>query len=180
MNTFKDLTGTAVVQILNGGGDGGKGKVDAWAKRLNEIGQPVANIGIDRNPRHNTYVYTKPGFESQGEDLRRQLKMGLVHSKPIHWPSEYDIIIVVGAPEQTKFVDDEAEKNGQKKADMDKAAEAAKRKQEEKEQAEKDKLKKRMMMIKAMEEMEQPEAPTAPEDPTQVPMDAPKAPEVPE
>lgn len=180
MPSFKDLTGTAVVQVLNGAGDGGKAKVDAYVSRLKEIGQPVANVGVDRNPRHNTYVYAKTGFEQQAEDLRRQLKMGLVHSRPIHWPSEYDVIIVVGAPEQAKFVDDEAEKNGQKKVDMEKAAEAAKRKKEDKEAAEKEKLKKRMMMIKAMEEMEQPAAPDAPTDPTEVPMDAPEAPSVPE
>jgi tetratricopeptide (TPR) repeat protein len=180
MATFKDLTGTAVVQILNGAGDTTKPKVDAYVKRLQEIGQPVANVSADRNPRQNTYVYAKTGFEEQADDLRRQLKMGLVHNRPIHWPSEYDIIIVVGAPTQEKFVDDEAEKNGQKKADMQKAADAAKRKKEDKEQAEKDKLKKRMMMIKAMEEMEQPEGPAPPSDPTEVPLDAPEAPELPE
>lgn len=180
MGTFKDLTGTAVVQILSASGDASKAKVAAYVQRLQEIGQPVANMGVDRNPRHNTYIYAKPGYEEQGEDLRRQLKMGMVHSRPIHWPSEYDIIIVVGAPTQEKFVDDEAEKNGQKKAEMDRAAEAAKRKAAEKEQAEKDKLKKRMMMIQAMEEMEAPAAPSAPTNAADVPMDAPEAPAVPE
>ncbi len=180
MGTFKDLTGTAVIQLLSAAGEGTKEKVQAYAKHLNELGMPVSNIGEDRNPRHNTYIYAKPGFEEQGEDIRRQLKLGMVHSRPIHWPSEYDVIVVVGAPEVAKFEDDEAEKNGQKKADMKKAEEAAKRKKDEADQAEKDKLRKRMMMMKAMEEMEQPQAPTAPTDPTQVPMDAPAAPALPE
>ena len=180
MGTFKDLTGTAVVQVLSASGEASKTKVAGYVQRLQEIGQPVANMGVDRNPRHNTYIYAKPGYEEQGEDLRRQLKMGLVHSRPIHWPSEYDIIIVVGAPDQEKFVDDEAEKNGQKKSEMDKAAEAAKRKAAEKEQAEKDKIKKRMMMLQAMEDMEAPTAPTAPTNASEVPMDAPEAPPVPE
>jgi tetratricopeptide (TPR) repeat protein len=178
--TFKDLTGTAVVQILSAGGDAAKAKVDAHVKRLTEIGQPVANIGIDRNPRHNTYVYTKAGYEDQGEDLRRQLKLGMVHKRPIHWPSEYDIIIVVGSPEVAKFEDDEAEKNGQKKAEMNKAAEAAKKKQEDKERAEREKLKRRMMMLQAMEDMEQPAAPDAPQNASEIPTDAPEAPALPE
>lgn len=179
MGTFKDLTGTAVVQLLYAS-DGIKPKVQEYAKRLQELGQPVANIGQDRNPRHNTYVYAKPGFESQGEDLRRLLKMGMVHSRPIHWPSEYDIIIVVGAPEVAKFEDDEAEKNGQKKAEMKKKEEEAKRKAKEKEDAEKEKLKRRMQMLQAMEEMEAPQAPAPTSDPTQVPTDAPEAPALPE
>jgi hypothetical protein len=141
---------------------------------------PVADVGIDRNPRHNTYVYAKPGFEDQGEDIRRQVKLGPVHKRPIHWPSEYDIIVVVGETSQEKFVDDEAEKNGQKKADMKKKEDDAKRKQKDKELAEREKMKQRLMMMQAMEEMEQPQAPTAPEDASQIPTDAPEAPALPE
>jgi tetratricopeptide (TPR) repeat protein len=179
-SAFKELTGTAVIQLLAAGGDALKEKVAGYAARLNEIGMPVADVGIDRNPRHNTYVYAKPGFEDQGEDIRRQVKLGPVHKRPIHWPSEYDIIVVVGETSQEKFVDDEAEKNGQKKADMKKKEDDAKRKQKDKELAEREKMKQRLMMMQAMEDMEQPQAPTAPEDASQIPTDAPEAPALPE
>jgi len=177
---FKELTGTAVIQLLAAGGDGLKSKVAGYAVRLGELGLPPADVGIDRNPRHNTYVYAKPGFEDQGEDIRRQLKLGPVHKRPIHWPSEYDLIIVVGEASNEKFVDDEAEKNGQKKADLKKNDDAAKRKQADKDRAEREKMKQRLMMLEAMEQMEQPQAPTAPDSAGDIPTDVPDAPALPE
>lgn len=129
MPEFKDLTGTAVVQILNGAGNQGLDKVMSFAKRLKDAGQPVAAVANDRNPRTSTYVYTKPGYEQQGEIIRRQLQLGMVHKRTIDWPSEYDVILAYGEPKKDEvWVDDEAEKAGKAAADKKKAEEAAKKK----------------------------------------------------
>ncbi len=180
MGTFKEVTGTAVIQLLNGGGEKTKSKLLDYALKLKEAGLPVANIANDRNPRHNTYVYAKPGFDDQAEDIRRQLRLGMVHKRVIDWPSDYDIVIVLGAPSETKFIDDEAEKNAQSQKDSKGKEDEAKRKKKDAEAKEKDKMKQRLMMLKAMEQMEAPEAPEAPTDPTEIPMDAPEAPALPE
>lgn len=171
MDTFKDLTGTAVIQLLNGGGDAGLEQVLKYKSRLDEIGMPVASVANDRNPRRNEYLYTKPGFEQQGEIIRRQLKLGMVHKRTIDWPSPYDIIVIHGVAQKARWVDDEAEKSGQDEAKKKKKAEEdAKRKKEEAEVAKKEELKRRMEMMKMLEQMDAQEAagqvPGAPEIPT--------------
>ncbi len=151
---FKDVTGSASIQILNGAGDAGLEVVTSYKSTLESNGLPVANLANDRNPRENTYVYTKPGFERQGESVRRLLKMGLVHERPIDWPSPYDLIIVYGKPEQTAWVDDEAEKAGKAAAEKKKKEAAAKKKKEEEAAAAKAEMRRKVQMLKMLEQME--------------------------
>ncbi len=150
---FKDLTGTAVIQLLNGAGEAGLSKIMGYRDRLERAGMPVAAVANDRNPRQNTYLYTKPGFEQQGEALRRQLKLGLLHKRTIDWPSQFDVILIHGGGDKAKWVDDEAEKNGQKD-DTKKKEEEAKKKAEEAKKAQADKLKRQIQMMKMMQQME--------------------------
>ncbi len=151
---FKDVTGSASIQILNGAGDEGLDVVSSYKSTLESNGLPVANLANDRNPRENTYVYTKPGFERQGESVRRLLKLGLVHERPIDWPSPYDLIIVYGKPEKTAWVDDEAEKAGKAAAEKKKKEAAAKKKKEEEAAAKKAEMRRKMQMLKMLEQME--------------------------
>lgn len=131
---------------------------------------PVAAVAKDLNPRINTYIYTKPGFERQGENIRRILQLGLIHKRTIDWPSEFDVILVHGEPKKTAWVDDEAEKSAAKAAAEKKKAEAdAKRKKEEAEAAKKAELKQKVMMMKMLQDMEAEDAASsqaAEQDPT--------------
>lgn len=154
MGTFKDLTGTAVIQLLNGAGDSGAQVLADYQARLQRAGLPVASVQRDLNPRVNTYLYTKPGYERQGESIRRLLQLGLIHQRTIDWPSEYDIILVYGEPKKTEWVDDEAEKTAaQAAADKKKAEAEAKKKKEAAAAAEKAELRKKIMMMKMLEQM---------------------------
>ena len=178
-DSFKDLTGTAEIQILNGAGEAGRKTVLGYKERLEELGMPVGSVANDRSLRENTYVYAKPGFKEQGETIRRQLRLGLVHTREITWQSPYDIILVHGVPKNRKWNDDEAEKSGKKEAaKKKKAEEAAKKKKKEKERKEKEAMEKKLKMLKMMEDMEAKDAagevPGAPDVP-----EAPEAPSMP-
>jgi hypothetical protein len=152
---FKALTGTAVVQILNGAGDNGTKVVRKYRTELESSGMPVANIANDRRSRRNTYIFHKPGYGRQAEAIRRRLKLGMIHKRNIDWPSEYDVILIYGAKSgKTAWVDDEAEKAGKGEADKKKEAEEkAAEEMAAKEKAAKEKMKKQMEMIKMMQEM---------------------------
>lgn len=151
---FKALTGTAVVQVLNAGGEKGKKAVRAYAKRLEEVGIPVASVAEDRLKRRNSYIFYKPGYSRQAELVRRQLKLGLIHKRKIDWPSEYDVIFIHGDKGEVVWVDDEAEKAGKGEAEKKKKAEEdAAEKQAAAEKAAKEKMKKQIEMIKMMQEM---------------------------
>ena len=150
---FKDLTGLANVQILNGAGKAGLENIKNYKVELEKQGLPVT-LGIDRNERTSNFIYTKPGFERQGEDIRRQLRLGLVHKRSIDWPSEYDVILVHGQPKKTKWVDDEAEKSGNGDKDKKKAEEAAAEKAKADENAAKAAMKRKIQVLKMLQEME--------------------------
>lgn len=152
---FKTLTGTAVVQILNGAGDGGRKVVKDYKNRLEAAGMPVASVSNDRRTRQNTYIFHKPGYDRQAEIVRRQLKLGMIHKRPIDWPSEFDVILIHGSKgEKTAWVDDEAEKAGKGEDAKKKEAEAkAAEEQAAKEKAAKAQMKKQVEMIKMMQEM---------------------------
>ncbi len=171
---FKDLTGTAAIQILNGIGPDGNKKVLEFKKRLEANNVPVANVGADRNPRTATFIYFKPGFDRQAEDIRRQLQLGFVQKKPLHWPSEYDVILVYGEVPKDQWVDDEAEKAGEDAKAKKKAEEDAKRKEEEKRKKDEEDMKKKLKMLQMLEKMES--DPTGGATP---PEGVPEAPEVP-
>lgn len=152
---FKALTGTAVVQILNGAGEAGMKAVREYKTELESSGMPVANVANDRRSRRNTYIFHKPGYDRQAEAIRRRLKLGMIHKRNIDWPSEYDVILIYGAKtKKTAWVDDEAEKAGKGEAAKKKAAEdKAAEEMAAKEKAAKEKMKKQMEMIKMMQEM---------------------------
>jgi tetratricopeptide (TPR) repeat protein len=151
---FKDVTGTAMIQILNGAGPDGNKKVLDFKQRLEAVNMPVANVGADMNPRTATFIYFKPGFERQAEDMRRQLQLGLVQKKPLHWVSEYDVILVYGEVPKDKWVDDEAEKAGEEAKAKKKAEEDAKRKEEEKRKKDEEEMKKKLKMLEMLQKME--------------------------
>ena len=152
---FKTLTGTAVVQILNGAGDGGLKVVKDYKSQLEAAGMPVASVSNDRRTRQNTYIFHKPGYDRQAEIVRRQLKLGMIHKRNIDWPSEFDVILIYGTRGgKTAWVDDEAEKAGKGEDDKKKAAEdKAADDMAAKEKAAKEKMKKQMEMIKMMQDM---------------------------
>lgn len=153
LDAFKDLTGTATVQLLNGAGAKGVATIQRYKAELADAGINVS-VANDRNPRNNSYIYTKPGFEQQGERIRRLLQLGLVHTRTISWPSQFDVVVVHGAAEKTEWVDDEAEVAAKNKdADKKKKEEDAKKKQEAAELAEKDKMRQQLQMMKMMQQM---------------------------
>lgn len=152
---FKTLTGTAVMQILNGAGDGGLKVVKGYKSTLEAAGMPVASVSNDRRTRQNTYIFHKPGYERQAEIVRRQLKLGMIHKRNIDWPSEFDVILIYGAKgKKTAWVDDEAEKAGKGEADKKQAADdKAAEEMAAKEKAAKAQMKKQVEMIKMMQDM---------------------------
>lgn len=162
---FKALTGRAVVQILNAGGDKGRKTVVEFQKSLEDAGIAVSSVADDARPRENTYIFTRPGFEQQGESIRRQLQLGLIHTRPIDWNTPYDVILVYGVPKESTWIDDEAEKAGKAAADKKKADEAKKKKAEEDKAAAKADMKKKLEMLKMMQELEAEDAAGA-ADPT--------------
>lgn len=169
---FKALTGLALIQILNGAGEKGRGEVQKFKGELETAGMSVGSVSDDQNPRQNTYIYSRPGFEQQGERVRRQLKLGLVHARAIDWNTPYDVILVYGTPEQTAWVDDEAEKAG-KAADDKKKAEAAKaRAAAEAKAAAKADMKEKLQMMQMMQELEAEDATGAVDPTTNDPVDA--------
>ncbi len=169
--SFKALTGAAVVQILNGAGPKGADDVRGFVETLEKKGIPVARVGTDANSRVSTYLYAKPGMETQGERIRRVLRLGLVHERKITWPTPYDVILVYGKPKKGKWVDDEAEKSAKKAAkDRAKAKADAKRKEEEAAAAAREKSKADFENFKKFQEMQAnpqgqlPDAPSGPDD----------------
>ncbi len=153
LDAFKDLTGTATVQLLNGAGSKGLASVQRYKAELAVAGIN-ASVANDRNPRHNNYIYTKPGFEQQGERIRRLLKLGLVHTRTISWPSQFDVVVVHGVPKKTAWVDDEAEVAAKNKdADKKKKEKDAEKKQAEAAAAEKEKMRQQLQMMKMMQQM---------------------------
>lgn len=169
---FKALTGLALIQILNGAGTKGQEDVKRFKAELETAGMVVGSVSDDQNPRQNTYIYSRPGFEQAGERVRRQLKMGLVHSRTIDWNTEYDVILVYGEPEKTAWVDDEAEKAGKAAADKKKAEDAKARKAAEEKAAAKADMKKKLEMLKMMQELESEDATGAVDPTSQDPVDA--------
>ncbi|MBU0551151.1 LytR C-terminal domain-containing protein [Myxococcota bacterium] len=155
---FKDVTGTAIVQILNGVGERGLKIVKDYEKALSRAGFSVAKVGNDRYHRTAKIIYTKPGFERQGEEIRRQLQMGLVHKKPIEWPSRYDVIVVYGDNKGKDWVDDEAEKNGQQNKEKEEAEKKAKEKKAQEDMAKKAKMREQVEMMKMLQDMNAGEA----------------------
>lgn len=151
---FKDLTGTAVIQLLNGAGEAGKDVVLEWKRRLEKAHMPVADVGVDINPRTATFIYTKPGYEQHAEDVHRILQLGLVHREQIDWISKYDVIVVYGAQTKEEWVDDEAEKAGEEAKAKKKAEEAAKKAEEERKKKEQEEMRKKLEMLKMLQEME--------------------------
>jgi len=127
---FKALTGVALIQILNGAGAGGKKNVIKYRDTLEEAGLPVASVANDRRTRTNNYIYAKEGFDRQAEDLRRLLKLGLVHKRTIDWDTRFDVIFIHGIAKASDWVDDEAEKSAAKAAKDKAKAEAAKKKKD--------------------------------------------------
>ncbi len=165
-SAFKALTGRANVQLLNAGGDKGKKAVLKYKSRLEEAGIAVSSVADDARRRQNTYIFARPGFEQQGEAIRRQLQLGLIHTRPIDWNTPYDVILVYGVRGESDWVDDEAEKGGAKAAaDKKKAEEAKKKADAEAKAAAKADLKKKMEMLKMMQELEAEDAAGA-ADPT--------------
>ncbi|MFN3202991.1 MAG: hypothetical protein ACE366_31650 [Bradymonadia bacterium] len=159
---FKDLTGTAVIQILNGAEEAGVPRIKEFRDKLEAAGLPVARVATDRTPRNATIMFSKPGFSRQVEQIRRTLRLGMVHKKPITWQSKYDIILVYGAPKKSKWVDDEAEKSGKDEAEKKKQAEAqAKQAAQQAEAARKAAMKEQMEQFKMYQEMmkQQPQVP---------------------
>jgi len=165
-SAFKALTGRASIQLLNAGGDGGKKAVLKFKARLEEAGIAVSSVAEDAKRRQNTYIFARPGFEQQGEAVRRELQLGLIHTRPIDWNTAYDVILVYGVRGESKWIDDEAEKGGQKAAADKKKAEAAKKKaDDEAKAASKADMKKKLEMIKMMQDLEAEDAAGA-ADPT--------------
>ena len=152
---FKTLTGTAVVQILNGAGDGGVAVVKGYKDKLEAAGMPIASVSNDRRTRQNTYIFHKPGYDRQAEIMRRSLKLGMIHKRNIDWPSEFDVILIYGSQgEETAWVDDEAEKAGKgEDAKKKEAEEKAAEEMAAKEKAAKEQMKKQVEMIKMMQDM---------------------------
>lgn len=156
---FKALTGRANVQLLNAGGEKGQKAVLQFKSRLEEAGIAVSSVADDARPRENTYIFARPGFEQQGEAIRRQLKLGLIHTRSIDWNTPYDVILVYGVRGKSDWVDDEAEKGGKKAAaDKKKAEEAKKKAAEEERAAAKADMKKKLEMLKMMQELESEDA----------------------
>lgn len=151
---FKDLTGTAIVQILTGAGPEGEAEIRKWGERLTELGMAPPELGRDNNPRTNHYIYAKPGFKKQSEYIRRQLKMGMVHKRQIDWPTDFDIIIIHGRPKKVAWVDDEAEKNESESEKKKRAEEAAKKKKDEAQMASRAKMREKLQMMKMMQQMD--------------------------
>ena len=154
VEAFKSLTGVAVIQLLNASGPEADKAIRDMAKRLEKAGMPVASISADRTRRENTYVYMKPGYEQQGERVRRELNLGLVHKRAIDWPSEFDVVVAYGSPVKKEWVDDEAEKAGKaedpkKKEKEDEARQAA----EDAAKAKED-MKKKLQMLQMLQEMD--------------------------
>ncbi len=164
-SAFKALTGRAAVQLLNAGGGEGKKAVMEFKGRLEEAGIAVSSVADDARRRQNTYIFSRPGFEQQGEAIRRELQLGLIHTRAIDWNTPYDVILVYGVREKTAWIDDEAEKAGKAAADKKKAEEAAKKAEEEKQAAAKADLKKKLEMLKMMQDLEAEDAAGA-ADPT--------------
>lgn len=162
---FKALTGGAMVQLLNGAGDQGEKDMRRFVDALEAAGIPVAQVAQDQNPRQNTYVYSRPGFEEQGERIRRVLKLGLVHTRTIDWNTPFDVIVVYGVAGEVAWVDDEAEKAGKAAADKKKAEEAKKRADAEAKAKAKADMKKKLEMLQMMQELEAEDAAGA-ADPT--------------
>ncbi len=128
-DAFKALTGVALIQILNGAGADGKKNVVKFRTTLEDAGIPVASVANDRRMRSNNYLYAKEGFNRQAEDVRRLLKLGLVHKRTIDWDTPYDVIFVHGIAKASEWIDDEAEKSAAKAAkDKAKAEEEKKKK----------------------------------------------------
>ncbi len=153
LDAFKDLTGTATVQLLNGAGANGVASVLKYKVLLAENGIN-ATIANDRNPRQNSYIYTKSGYEDQGERIRRLLRMGMVHKRKISWPSQYDVVIVHGVKQKTEWIDDEAELAAKNKdADMKKKKNDAEKKKKEEEEAQAAKMREQIQMMKMMQQM---------------------------
>ncbi len=154
IDAFKDLAGIATVQLLNGAGEKGLETVKKYYDVLAENGIPVASVAQDRNPRKSSWIYTKPGYEAQGERIRRLLRLGLVHKRVISWPSQYDIMIVHGMQGKSTWIDDEAEKAAANpdadKEKKKKEAEAKKKAEEAEKQA---KMKEQVQMMKMMQQM---------------------------
>jgi len=150
---FKDLTGTALVQILNGAGEKGVSVVKGYKKELERLGLVVAGFANDRYPRTAKMIYTKPGYEEQGENIRRFLSMGMVHKKNIDWPSQYDVIVIYGARRENRWVDDEAEKAGEDAKKKKKKEEDEKQKALDAHAAQKAKMQEQMQMMKMLQEM---------------------------
>lgn len=163
---FKALTGKASIQLLNAGGAKGKKAVMKFRSQLEEAGIEVASVAEDAKSRQNTYIFSRPGFEQQGENIRRELNLGLIHTRTIDWNTPYDVILIYGVREKSEWIDDEAEKGGKKAAQDKKKAEDAKKKaKEEEEAAKKAALKEKLEMIKMMKELEAEDAAGA-ADPT--------------
>lgn len=151
---FKDLTGTAVIQLLNGAEEAGEPRIKEFQEKLEKAGLPVARVATDRTPRNATIVFSKPGFSRQVEQIRRTLRLGLIHKKPITWQSKYDIILVYGQQQKKKWVDDEAEKSGADEAAKKKQAEElAKKSEDAAKAAKKAAMKEQMEQFKMYQEM---------------------------
>ena len=163
---FKALTGRANVQLLNAGGDPGKKTVLKYRDRLEKAGIAVSSVADDARRRQNTYIFSRPGFEQQGEAIRRELQLGLIHTRSIDWNTPYDVILVYGVRGKSAWIDDEAEKGGKKAAaDKKKAEEAKKKADEEAKAAAKADMKKKLQMLQMMQELEAEDAAGA-ADPT--------------
>jgi tetratricopeptide (TPR) repeat protein len=153
--SFKSLTGSAIIQILNGAGSEGEAKIRDMVKTLEGKGIPVTKVGTDANSRVSTYLYRKPGFEKQGDAVRRTLRLGFVHERQIDWPTPYDVILVYGKPKKNDWEDDEADKSAKKAAADKKAAEdAAAKKEEAEEVAKRAELRRKVQMMQMMQEMD--------------------------
>jgi len=77
-------------------GDGKKVSAAGMAKKLRGLGYRVAKI--DRAPRSDFRVHTiyyKPGSRPDAVSLAKKLGGGAV-SRPLSWPSVFDMIIVTG------------------------------------------------------------------------------------
>ncbi len=158
LDAFKDLTGTATVQLLNGAGAKGLANITRYKAELADAGIN-ATVANDRTPRTNNYIYTKPGYEPQGERIRRLLRLGRTHARTISWPSQYDIVVVHGVPKKTEWIDDEAEKAAKNKdADKKKKEEEAARKKKEADEAEAAKMQDDLRMMKLMKQIKADEA----------------------
>lgn len=94
---FRIITGQARVQLLNGGGDAQAARIQEIHDALVGQGLDIASYGYDRWPRARPMVWYRTGFEDVANQIQGVLASDQTRSRPLDWPSEYDVVVVWGA-----------------------------------------------------------------------------------